>query len=335
VRLSLGNLQANAESIADYLALSCEERAITTLPMHYAYGLSVLNSHFLAGATVLLTAQPVTTRRFWDMLRRCVATSIAGVPIIFSMLRQMHFETMSLPSSLHTLTVAGGALSPDSTRWHAELALSRGQRFFVMYGQTEATARIAYVPPERLLDKIGAIGIAIPGGQLELIDKNSIPVTTVGVTGELCYRGPNVMLGYTTGIADLAYPDTQGGFLRTGDLAWRDEEGYFFIAGRLQRFIKISGNRIDLDEIEAQLRASGHDVAVTGRDDLLVVALRGTQTSADILASEVPAHYRLHHGAVKVVTIDKFPLSSTGKIRYGDLLAATSSDHPPGEVQAS
>lgn len=328
VRLSLGNLQANAESIACYLTLSREERAITTLPMYYSYGLSVLNSHFLAGATILLTAQPVTSRRFWDMLNRYAATSIAGVPITYSTLRQLHFETMSLPSSLRTLTLAGGVLSPDNTRWHAELALSRDQRFFVMYGQTEATARIAYVPPERLLDKIGGIGIAIPGGQLELIDKKDSPITTAGVTGELCYRGPNVMLGYATDIKDLAHPDTQGGFLRTGDLAWRDEEGYFFIAGRLQRFIKVFGNRIALEEIEVQLRASGHDVAVTGRDDLLVIALRSTQTAADILASEVSARYRLHHRAVKVVTIDEFPLSSTGKIRYAELLAATASDQP-------
>ena len=322
VRLSLGNLQANAESIADYLVLSCGERAITTLPMHYAYGLSVLNSHLLVGATLLLTAQPVTVRGFWEMLRRYAATSIAGVPTTYTLLQRLRFEQMSLPPSLHTLTLAGGSLSPESTRWHAELAASRGQRFFVMYGQTEATARIAYVPPPRLPDKIGAIGMAIPGGQLELMDENGNPVTTVGATGELCYRGPNVMLGYATEVADLARPDIQEGFLRTGDLAWRDHEGYFFMAGRLQRFIKVFGHRIALDEVETQLRVSGHDVAVTGRDDLLVVALRGTQDSADILAADIAARYRLHHMAVKVVTIDVFPQSSTGKIRYGELLAA-------------
>jgi len=246
--------------------------------MHYSYGLSVLNSHFLVGATVLLNAQPVTVRRFWEMLRRCAATSFAGVPTFYNMLRQLRFEHMPLPASLRTLTQAGGSLSPEIARWLAELALSRSQKLFLMYGQTEATARIAYVPPERLLDKIGSIGIAIPGGELELMDENNTPVTTAGAIGELCYRGPNVMLGYATVVADLACPDTQNSYLRTGDLAWRDEEGYYFMAGRLHRFIKLFGNRIALDEIEAQLSAAGHDVAVTGRDDLLVIALRGTQT---------------------------------------------------------
>ena len=328
VRLSLRNLQANAESIADYLVVSCEERPITTLPMHYSYGLSVLNSHLLVGATVLLTAQPITVRGFWDMLRQYAATSIAGVPTTYSMLRQLRFERMPLPSSLRTLTLAGGRLSPENTRWHAELAAARGQRFFVMYGQTEATARIAYVPPERLPDKIEAIGRAIPGGQLELMDTNDTPVTTVGVIGELCYRGPNVMLGYANEVADLLHPDTQKGFLRTGDLAWRDEEGYFFFSGRLQRFIKVFGHRIALDEIEAQLRASGHDVAVTGRDDLLMVALCGAETTAALLAADISTRYRLHHTAVKVVTIDAFPRSTTGKIRYNDILTTAVPDLP-------
>ncbi len=319
VRLTRTNLQSNADSIAQYLGLTPGERPITTLPVHYSYGLSVLNSHLNVGATVLLTSEPVTSRPFWEMFRAQQATSLAGVPAIYNILKQMRFERMMLPS-LKTMTQAGGRLTPELVRHYGELAKLRSQRFFVMYGQTEATARISYVPPDRLLDKTSSIGIAIPGGQLDLIDSGGQIINEPGIAGELRYRGPNVMFGYATEAAELALPDTQGGVLRTGDLATRDAEGLFHITGRLKRFIKVFGNRIGLDEVEGQLRDAHFDVAVAGRDDLLLVAARG-HADLDALANYVSGRYRLHRSAIRVKSVESFPVSAAGKILYGELLS--------------
>lgn len=321
VKLTLANLDANAQSIAQYLDLNESERPVTTLPMHYSYGLSVVNSHLSVGATLVLTGQPVTARKFWDVFREHEATSIAGVPTIYAMLKQLRFERMDLPS-LRTMTQAGGRLPPELVRWYAELAASRGQRFFVMYGQTEATARMSYVPPAQALDKAGSIGIAIPGGRFELVADDGDIIEGSEETGELRYIGPNVMMGYAAEVEDLADADGQGGVLMTGDLGRRDEDGYYYVVGRLKRFIKVFGNRIGLDEVEAQLREENYDVAVTGRDDLLVVAFRGDSDATDSLVAHISAKYRLHRSAIRVHAVDGFPLSTSGKIQYAELLKA-------------
>ncbi len=324
VKLTLANVQANAMSIARYLDITCDERPITTLPMHYSYGLSVLNSHLAVGATVLLTSESVTSKQFWDFFREHEASSIAGVPTIYAMLRQLRFERMALPS-LKTMTQAGGKIAPELARWFGELAASRNQRFFVMYGQTEATARMSYVPSERLLDKIGSIGIAIPGGAIDLVADDMNPITESGTVGQLRYSGPNVMMGYAEDVSDLALPDVQQGHLLTGDLAVRDDDGYFTLHGRLKRFIKVFGNRIGLDEVEAQLREKGFDVAVTGRDELLVIAVRNSQPNQqdqEALITEASSSYRLHHSAIRVMAVESFPMSSAGKIQYAELLNA-------------
>jgi long-chain acyl-CoA synthetase len=318
VKLTQSNLQSNAASIARYLEIDFDERPITSLPIHYSYGLSVINSHLLKGATLLLTSEPITSKQFWNFFRDYKASSFAGVPTTYTMLRKLRFERMSLPT-LRVMTQAGGPLDPELIRWFDELARSRGQRFFVMYGQTEATARISYVPPERLFEKIGSIGIPIPDGTIELIDEEASLITEAGTIGQLRYSGPNVMMGYAENETDLAANDSQGGCLLTGDLAKRDTDGYFYLCGRLKRFIKIFGNRFSLDEVELQLRARGFDVAVTGHDDLLIIAIRGEKLGIDALKTNVPLWYRIHHSAIDVVAVENFPMSSSGKILYTEL----------------
>jgi long-chain acyl-CoA synthetase len=319
VKLTLDNLQENAQSIASYLSLNSEERPITALPLHYSYGLSVLNSHLLVGATMLLTAESVTSRKFWNFFREHEATSLAGVPMTFSMLKKMRFERMALPS-LRYLTQAGGRLADDEVRWFAEQAKSRNARFFVMYGQTEATARISYVPCERILDKVGSVGIPIPRGRIDLVADDGSVISTSGTVGQLRYAGPNVMMGYAEKQSDLALANVQDGILFTGDLAMRDDDGYFYVTGRLTRFIKVFGNRIGLDQVESQLRNKGLDVAVTGRDDLLVVAVRGEPSEPGRLVADIAGLYRLHHSAIRIVPVLAFPLSPSGKIQYSVLL---------------
>jgi long-chain acyl-CoA synthetase len=326
VRLSSRNLQANAESIAHYLELTAHERPITSLPMHYSYGLSVINSHLHAGASIALTDDQVTSKNFWSFLTQTGATSLAGVPATYKMLKQLRFEEMSAPS-LRTLTQAGGKLPADLTEWFADHAQRRGARFFVMYGQTEATARMAYLPAHMVKLKPGSIGVAIPGGTLSLVDENGGNLESIGSVGELQYRGPNVMLGYALDAGELALGDCLHNVLLTGDLARKDADGYFYIVGRRSRFIKVLGNRVDLDEVERQLGSPGHEVAAAGVDDLLVVAAGSANPSLSQLRARVCQRYHLHSSVVKIVTMEGFPLSAAGKIQYAEILKAAGIPH--------
>lgn len=328
VRLSHTNLAANAGSIAAYLGLGPDEVAVTTLPLHYSYGLSVLNSHLAAGARVVLTAHTITQAPFWSLLKAQGVTSLSGVPTWWRMLRRLRFERMDLPS-LHTLTQAGGRLEPDEVLWLHDAARRHGRTAYVMYGQTEATARIAYLPPDWLPAKAGAIGVAIPGGQLRVLDADGQPLTSPDAVGEIAYRGPNVMMGYALQPEDLAAPpDTPE--LRTGDLGRIDADGCCWVTGRLKRFIKLAGHRVSLDELEQSLRAAGHEAAVVGRDDRLQVALAGAdEAAAQGLATELARRHRWLPASVQVRAVDALPLASNGKLQYAVLQQQLdAADHP-------
>lgn len=308
VRLSYQNLAANAQSIAEYLGLDHRQRPITTLPMHYSYGLSVINSHLLVGATLLLTEHSVSQREFWDFAKKQQATSLAGVPYIYQVLHRMKFETMDLPS-LQILTQAGGCLVPNLVKHFAELASARAWKFFVMYGQTEATARISYVPSNRVKDKSESIGCAIPGGHLSLDP----------ATAELIYQGPNVMLGYAACRADLAKGDELNGCLRTGDIAEQDAEGFFKIIGRSKRFLKLFGLRINLDEVERMLESEQQTTAAaTGIDDKLQIFIEDASQMTRV-KQEIVARYQLHPTAVEIHPIQQIPRSDRGKPDYAQL----------------
>ncbi|MDR1583474.1 MAG: AMP-binding protein, partial [Prevotellaceae bacterium] len=163
VRLSYDNIISNAKAIAEYLNINNHERPVTSLPMHYSYGLSVINSHLIKGATVLLTDKPVVQKEFWNFVKEQKATSIAGVPYTYEMLKRLHIFRMDLPA-LKTMTQAGGKLNAELAKEYMEQAKTVGKRFIVMYGQTEATARMSYLPFDDSTEKYGSIGIAIPGG---------------------------------------------------------------------------------------------------------------------------------------------------------------------------
>lgn len=314
VRLSREALQANAASITEYLALGPEERAITSLPMNYSYGLSVINSHLLAHGSLVLNNDSALSRDFVRRVRAHGVTSVAGVPYVYQMLMRSGFFKQDLPT-LRTLTQAGGKMDDKLIRQVAEHANATGRRFFVMYGQTEACARISYVPANRLKDKIGSIGVAIPRGRLSLSPSND----------ELVYEGPNVMLGYAERRDDLARGDELQGRLLTGDLGRVDEEGFFYITGRLKRFIKVSGNRIGLDDVERALEATLQvPVSVAGRDDCLIAWIESAEPTLLTRAREHVRHqYAIHHTMTRLKLIEQLPLLPTGKKDYSPLLSST------------
>ncbi|MGB7509948.1 MAG: AMP-binding protein, partial [Pelodictyon phaeoclathratiforme] len=324
VRLSRRNLQANAESIVSYLGITGDDRAITSLPMHYSYGLSIVNTHFLAGATLLMTTDSLMERSFWQFMKDGNATSFSGVPTMYEMLKRLRIERMALPA-LRTMTQAGGRLLPESVTWFADFASKRKIDFFVMYGQTEATARMSYLPVQQVLDKPSSIGVPIPGGEFSLRDANCTLIEQSDEAGELVYCGPNVMMGYAENAGELSRGDDLGGVLATGDLARRDADGYYYIVGRLKRFIKIHGNRVSLDEVECRIQQRGIAAYATGYDDKLIVALAETGVSPTELASTIIKEYKLHHSVVQVIFCREVPLTSSGKVNYPELLETVKS----------
>lgn len=319
VRQSYRNIQSNAEAIARYLELDDTERPVTTLPMNYTYGLSIINSHILVGATILLTSKPVVGKDFWDFMKTNRATSFGGVPYTYEMLRRVRFFRMKLPD-LRTMTQAGGKLAPELHREFAEYAQNNGKRFIVMYGQTEATARMGWLPSEKSLEKYGSMGIAIPGGTFHLIDAQGNEILEPEVTGELVYEGPNVTLGYAQCPEDLAKGDERGGRLETGDMAKRDADGYYYIVGRKKRFLKIFGSRINLDEVDGLVKTQfdGLDCATTGVDDRMQVYITEEscqQQVEDFLLDRL----QINPSALQVFVVGEIPKNESGKVLYTKL----------------
>lgn len=319
VRQSYSNILANAESIVEYLELNETERPITTLPMNYTYGLSIINSHMLVGATLLVTDRSIMQKEFWTFFKEYNATSFGGVPYTYEILNKLHFYRMDLPS-LHTMTQAGGKLIPELHEKFAEYAERSGKQFVVMYGQCEATARMGYLPAEKAVEKCGSMGIAIPGGAFTLIDSSGKEINEPYVSGELLYRGENVTLGYAECGEDLIKGDERKGILLTGDMAQYDDEGYYYIVGRKKRFLKIYGNRVNLDEIDRMVKGAfeGIDCASSGVDDNMYIFVTDNNRSDDI-KKYISEKTKLNSMAFNVVVIDEIPKNEAGKIMYHEL----------------
>ncbi|WP_258804395.1 AMP-binding protein [Pseudarthrobacter sp. NS4] len=317
VRLSHANLSANAEAIAEYLRIGPDDRAVTTLPLHYCYGLSVVNSHLVRGAGLVLTDLSVVDPCFWDLFRERRATSFAAVPYTFDLLERVGFAEADLPH-LRYVTQAGGRLAPEKVRSWAEAGQRRGWDLFVMYGATEATARMAYLPPDLAAEYAETIGVPVPGGTFRIEPVDGL------ADGELVYSGPNVMLGYAEHPADLAL-GREVHELRTGDLARLHPNGLYEVVGRRSRFVKIVGLRVDLGQVERIFADMGITAAAAGSDDGLVVAVEGDHdagTLAKILAGSVG----LPRAAVVIHPVEALPRLATGKVDYPAVLGLAAAD---------
>lgn len=316
VRLSKQNLESNAASIAQYLSLTAEERGLVSLPINYVYGLSIINSHLSVGATLLLTGKSVMQRELWNFVRDERASSFAGVPYTYEMLKKLRFMRMDLPD-LRTLTQAGGKLSATLQQEFTEYAEQSGKQFIVMYGAAEATSRMAWLAPHEAATRYGSIGKPIPGGEFMLLGDDGQPVTAPDIAGELIYRGANVALGYAEKGEDLALGDLFAGSLHTGDIATVDADGFYSIVGRKKRFLKIFGNRVGLDEMESLLKNAfpGITCACDGRDDLLCIFLTDGSL-IDTVKQYAAGLSKLHASAFRIIVLDALPVNAAGKTLY-------------------
>ncbi len=320
VRLRRNNVEANADSIRQALAISDQDVPVAHLPVHYSYGLSVVNSHLLAGAAIVLTREGLVSPAFWEAIRRYRVDSFSGVPYTYQMLRRLGLDKVNAPT-LRIMTQAGGKLDTGNIAHFHERMAERQGSFFVMYGQTEATARISILPSTDLPWKLGSVGRAIPGGAIRIHDENGDPVAGPDVEGELVYSGTNVMLGYATQREDLAKGDELRGCLFTGDRARLDAEGYVFVAGRSKRDAKLFGLRVNLDELEAFVKRNGPAAAVASSDRVVVFCEFGTEAAHSEIRAALAAKLKIHHSAFEFRRVDRLPTKDTGKINYEDLMA--------------
>ena len=320
VRQSRENLRFNAAAIAGYLQLTPEDRMITCLPLQYTYGLSMLHANLLSGAAMVVTQSGVMDPEFWDLFEAEGVTCFHGVPNTYETLYRIALFEDDFPS-LRTMSQAGGRLSRELQAYYGEYAERTGKRFIIMYGQSEATAAITWLPPEDILRKPGSVGTVIPGGKISLIDAEGKPVTGAHERGELCYEGPNVAMGYAQRGEDLARADETGGVVQTGDIAEIDEEGYVTITGRLKRFIKLAGHRISLDEVDSMIMDELNVPSVSvGTDDHLTVFVTD-EKYRDIITAFVRGKISTAHAGFRVLTVPEFPKNEAGKILYSVLQA--------------
>lgn len=325
VALSHGNLDHNTAAIIGYLGLGADDRGVTVLPFWYAYGASVLNCHLAAGAFLAIETNSQYPHLVVQALERHRATGFSGVPSTFALLLEHGRLDQADLSALRYLTQAGGAMAPALTR-RLRAALPRA-RLFIMYGQTEASARLTFLDPDRVDRKPGAVGGPVAGVELAIRHADG-SIAAPGEEGEVWARGGNIMAGYWQAPEATAQA-LRDGWLRTGDLGRIDEEGDLWLAGRRSDLIKTGAHRVhplDVEQVIAELPGV-REVAVCGVDD----ALLGQAVAALVVADRgqvpgemaVKAHCRAHLPTYKIPRlvrfVDALPRTASGKIRRADL----------------
>ena len=313
VRHCYDNIEAAGLNISTFFELKETDRPLMVLPLYYTMGLSMLFSHLRVGATILITNRNMTDAVFWKFMKDEHATSFTGVPYSYQILNLMRVFRMDLPD-LELLTQGGGKMPHDLNVKFAEYCRDHNKRWIATYGQSECTARMAYLPAKWALDKVGSIGIAEPGGHLSLVNNDNVETFEGEDTGEMVYRGENVTLGYANSRDDLLLGDENHGVMHTGDLARRDADGCYYIIGRLKRFLKIFGLRIGLDELENIIRTNyDTDCYCSGTDEKLIVKVTNPAI-ADSIPTLIEDKTHLFHQRVEMLVVDKILRNETGKV---------------------
>lgn len=318
VRYKKGNLEANAKNVAIAFGWTADERPLCDLAMNYTMGLNVINTHIYAGATVYLTNANIMSAEYWDYLKNNKITNITGVPFSYELMLKLRFTRMNLPH-LTTLAEGGGKLNDKIFRTLAEYARDNGKRFVATFGTTETSARMAMLDPKLALDKIGSIGKAIPEGKLFLTDDNGNEIDEPNIEGELTYSGPNVTMGYAIKKEDLLREDDFCGTYHTGDIAIKDEDGFFFVVGRKSRFIKLLGYRVSLDQCERFLKDEFNiECACVGTDDHMRIYITAENKKKLIIPylSEKTGFFK---AMFETIIIQELPKNESGKIMYKNL----------------
>lgn len=323
--LSHLNIVTNTRSIVSYLGLTAQDRMMVVLPFPYVYGKSLLNTHFAVGATVIIDNRFVFPNVVLKTMQEKAATGFAGVPSTYAiLLGKSAVRKMEFPA-LRYLTQAGGAMAPALIREVMEIF--HGKKVFIMYGATEASARLSYLPPEDLPRKVGSIGKPIPNVELRLI-KDGGDEAGPDEVGEIVARGTNIMQGYWNQPEETNAVLTAHGF-HTGDLGRKDEEGFFYVVGRKRDMIKSAGNRVSAKEIEEIILEHPNilETAVIGVPDQYIgeaiCAFIVPKNGALVISEEVITFCKTRlpeYKAPRVVIVrESLPKNAAGKIMKEEL----------------
>ena len=319
VKITYKNLLDNTKSIVDSLEIKEADITITTLPFNYTYGLSIINTHLFSGSTVILCNYSIIEKGFWDVFLKYRANNFGGVPYTYEILLKLNLINAKNMKNVRYLTQAGGKLDIAKIKEMINYAEKYGFKFLVMYGQTEATARMSYLPWRYCTQKIGSVGIPIKDGAFEIHDENGFCINQSYKKGELIYKGPNVCLGYSNSYKNLlVYKDDFNGVLCTGDIAYFDDDGFYYIVGRKKKFIKMRGKRISLDDIEEILNTLKYNFIFSGIDEQLYILVKG-KYSVKIekkFLHILKENAGIYRNSVTILFVDEFPRNEFGKILY-------------------
>ena len=319
VKLSLKNIESNTQAIIRAVDINQDQITITTMPMNYSYGLSVINTSLEVGGMLVLNTGQVTSKEFWRKIHEFKVNTISGVPYIYEQLSRISPDFLE-KTEISKLTQAGGKLTKPARDHFRMIAKATRIKFYVMYGQTEATARMAVLPPEDFGQFDDAIGFAIPGGELTVRDDSGARVKSPGTIGEICFEGPNVFQGYATGRVDLIGNRESTTLLMTGDLGYFDATGRCYISGRLKRIVKLLGNRINLEEVEHLLLEQGFEtVCIEYQDKLGVISL--VEEIPKETKTYLLEYLRINPALVIFKTTSRIPRLLSGKIDYPSLIS--------------
>ena len=310
VKLSYTNILNNTKNIIKYLNINKNHRTITTMPPSYSYALSILNTHFYSGASIVINNFSLLERNFWNIIKDLEVTSFGGVPYHYEILKKIKFDKITLPN-LKYITQAGGALSEELTKYFLKTCINKNIDFIIMYGQTEASPRISYLPFKIAPNKIGSIGKAIPGGKI-ILKKNK----KTDDIGEIVYYGKNVFIGYSKSYKDLTESKKNKiKALFTGDLGKKDKDGFFYIIGRKDRTIKIAGHRINLDELRDIAKNKGYDCHFVKKNQKILAFITEENANKEVLTT-ISSEIKLNKNLFDLKKVKKFPINERGKIDY-------------------
>ena len=318
VRQSYLNLKSNTEAIAKYLKVSCSDNAITTLPISYVYGLSVINTHLQNGAIITLNNSSVFQKQFWKNLYENKVTNFAGVPYTYEIIEKLDLEKFNLKYLKYT-TQAGGKLQIKTVKNIISKYEQLNLKLLIMYGAAEATARMTYLSWNDVKKKPESIGKAIPGGLIWIEDEKGKKINTYNQNGEIIYKGSNVSYGYAKNISDLSKGNDNNSILRTGDLGYKDKDKFYYLVGRKDRVIKVHGLRVNLSEVEEIILNFGiKSMCLKGGNNKILVYIK-VRNKSEELKKYLSSKINLHPSSFLINKIKEFPLNKNYKISYNKL----------------
>ena len=317
VKLSKKNLKSNTDSIINYLKINYKDSAITNLPISYSYMLSIINTHFEVGGSIVISKYSLIEKKFWEILKSNKVTSFNGVPYTYEMLIKIGLKNIKI-KTLKYLTQAGGKLEKNKLKEVINFCKRNNIKFFSMYGQTEASPRISYLKPEFSKKKIGSIGKGLSGNKVYVINNNGKKILKPYVTGEIINEGKNVFMGYSKNYNDLSKLNEKNYKLKTGDLGFFDKDGFFFITGRVSRIAKIFGNRIDLGDLESLMSQKSYKVVCLSDNKKIFIFIEKNYNKTNLI-NTISKITNLNINSFELIKLKYFPRTSNNKVSYSEL----------------